>query len=85
VTRFKITEYANLPPGQTPETAGSVASIHLASSQISPLLYKHHKLSVLNMILAVLEQIIGFAGVFVLSVLCLHHGRYISSQVCCVV
>jgi len=34
------------------------------------------------MILAVLEYIIGVAGVVVLSVLCLHHGRHISSQVC---
>lgn len=34
------------------------------------------------MILAVLEYIIEFAGVVVLSILCLHHGRHISSQVC---
>lgn len=43
-------------------------------------LYKHHTSE--EMILAVLEYIVGFAGVVVLSVLCLHHGRHISSQVC---
>lgn len=34
------------------------------------------------MFLAVIEYIVGFAGVVVLSILCLHHGRHISSQVC---
>lgn len=44
-------------------------------------LYKHQIFEE-KMILAVLEYIVGFAGVVVLSVLCLHHGRHISSQVC---
>lgn len=46
------------------------------------LLYKQHTPKSGKMILVVLEYIVGFAGVLVLSVLCLHHGRHISSQVC---
>ncbi|KAI5194245.1 sterol reductase/lamin B receptor [Aureobasidium subglaciale] len=36
--------------------------------------------SLLVMIFVVLEYTLGFVGIFVLSILCLHHGRHIFSQ-----
>jgi hypothetical protein len=54
-------------------------------TKLSSLLYNHLNIPTPKMILAVLEYIVGLAGILVLSVLCLHHGRYISSQVCCLV
>jgi hypothetical protein len=59
------------------ETAVSAGLCLRFTSTKIPLPYKE-----LQMILAVLEFLIEITAILTLSVLCLHHARHISAQVC---